>query len=85
MDSLLHQALKDYVYDIVGYVMNECKQLPCGLPEYIYQETFVMELKAHGIGPNKENQTLVATLPVWVKTQVSLFYLIKKYNNYDTY
>lgn len=37
MDPLLHQALKDYVYDIVGYVMNVCKQLPCGLPEYIYQ------------------------------------------------
>lgn len=56
LDPILHQALKDYVYDIVGHVMTVCKQLPCGLPEYIYQEAFAKELKAHGIDPHKEYQ-----------------------------
>lgn len=29
----LHEQLRQYVYDIVGYCMDVTKQLPCGLPE----------------------------------------------------
>ena len=32
------ERLKDYVYDIIGYLFEVYKELPCGLPEYIYQE-----------------------------------------------
>lgn len=56
LDPILHKELKDYVYDIVGYAMDVCRQLPCGLPEYIYQEAFAKVLKKHGIEPNKEFQ-----------------------------
>ena len=48
--------LVDYVYDIVGYVHDVCRQLPCGLPEYIYQEAFATVLMKHGINPHKEWQ-----------------------------
>jgi GxxExxY protein len=44
----------DYVYEIVGYAMDVCKQLPCSLPEYIYQEAFAKVLRAHNIDPHKE-------------------------------
>ena len=43
-----------HVYDIVGYAMDVCQQLPCSLPEYIYQEAFATVLKSHGIEPHKE-------------------------------
>lgn len=54
LDPVLHQRLKDYVYDVVGYAMDVCRQLPCGLPEYIYQEAFAKVLKKHDIDPHKE-------------------------------
>lgn len=54
MPSELHDELRNYVYDIVGYVMDVCRQLPCGLPEYIYQEAFAKTLQKHGIDPHKE-------------------------------
>lgn len=56
LDPVLHQSLKDYVYDVVGYAMDVCRQLPCGLPEYIYQEAFAKTLRKHGIDPHKEYQ-----------------------------
>ena len=34
--------------------MDVCKQLPCSLPEYIYQEAFATVLSNHNINPNKE-------------------------------
>lgn len=43
-----------HVYDIVGYAMDVCIQLPCSLPEYIYQEAFATVLKSHNIDPHKE-------------------------------
>lgn len=54
LDPILHRKLKEYVYDIVGYAMDVCRQLPCGLPEYIYQEAFAKVLTKHNINPNKE-------------------------------
>lgn len=45
----------NYVYDIVGYAMDVCRQLPCGLPEYIYQEAFAKVLRSHDIDPHKEH------------------------------
>ncbi len=43
-----------HVYDIVGYAMEVCKQLPCSLPEYIYQEAFANVLLSQDINPHKE-------------------------------
>ena len=34
----LKEQLKDYVYDIVVYLFKVYKELPCGYPEYVYQE-----------------------------------------------
>lgn len=34
--------------------MDVCRQLPCGLPEYIYQEAFAKTLKKNNIDPHKE-------------------------------
>lgn len=56
LDTVLHQSLRDYVYDVVGFAMDVCRQLPCGLPEYIYQEAFAKTLRKHGIDPHKEYQ-----------------------------
>ncbi len=56
LDPALHKSLKDYVYDVVGYAMDVCRQLPCGLPEYIYQEAFAKVLTKHNINPHKEYQ-----------------------------
>ena len=50
----LQKQLSDYVYDIIGYIHDVCRQLPCGLPEYIYQEAFAKTLMKHGIDPHKE-------------------------------
>lgn len=56
IDPALVKELKEYVYDLVGYMMEVTKQLPCGLPEYIYQEAFAKVLRKHGIDPHKEYQ-----------------------------
>ena len=54
LDPELKQQLKDYVYDVVGYIMEVYKGLPCGLPEYIYQEAFAKKLRKNSIDPHKE-------------------------------
>lgn len=54
-DSNLKQALNDYVYDIVGCMHEVMKHLPCGLPEYAYQEALATVLTEKGINPNKEH------------------------------
>ena len=56
IDPKLKQQLKDYVYDIVGYIYDVLKELPCGMPEYLYQEGFAKVLKLHNIDPHKEYQ-----------------------------
>lgn len=48
------QALKDYVYDIVGCIMEVTRELPCALPEYIYQEALAKVLAERGINFHKE-------------------------------
>lgn len=54
LDLKLKDELKQYVYDVVGYIMEVYKGLPCGLPEYIYQEAFAKKLRDNGIDPHKE-------------------------------
>ena len=34
----LKERLKEYVYDVIGHLFKVYKELPCGFPEYIYQE-----------------------------------------------
>ena len=48
------KILVNYVYDGVGCAMDVCKQLPCGLPEYIYQEAFARVLASRDIVSHKE-------------------------------
>lgn len=55
MDPQLREELKKYVYDIIGHVMYVCRQLPCGQPEYLYQEAFAKTLRKNGIDPHKEH------------------------------
>ena len=50
----LKKELQDYVYDIIGYMIDVSKELPCGLPEYIYQEAFDTILREHNIDSHKE-------------------------------
>ena len=44
----------NHVYDIVGFAHDVCRQLPCGLPEYIYQEAFFTTLSNHHLTAHKE-------------------------------
>ena len=50
----LKEQLKDYVYDIIGYLFKVYKELPCGFPEYIYQEAVAIILSENGIPHKKE-------------------------------
>lgn len=50
----LQDDLKAYVYDVVGFIHDVCRELPCGLAEYIYQEAFAKVLGSHGLDPHKE-------------------------------
>ncbi len=50
----LKERLKEYVYDIIGYLFNVYKELPCGFPEYIYQEALDIVLSENGISHKKE-------------------------------
>ena len=54
LDPKVKEDLKKYVYDVVGYIMEVYKGLPCGLPEYIYQEALAKKLLKNGIDPHKE-------------------------------
>lgn len=53
-DPSLMEQLRKYVYDIVGYMHAVYRELPCGLPEYVYQEALSIELQSNGIDPHKE-------------------------------
>ena len=50
----LKERLKEYVYDIIGYLFCVYKELPCGFPEYIYQEALDIVLSENGISHKKE-------------------------------
>jgi len=56
IDPKLKDELREYVYDLVGYMMDVVKELPCGLPEYVYQEALGKVLKARGVVAHKEYQ-----------------------------
>lgn len=44
----LHDSLKKYVYDIIGAMHEVYRQLDNGLPEYVYQEALMKQLKKIG-------------------------------------
>ena len=54
VESDFTNQLKKYVYDIVGLLQEVYKQLPCGMPEYIYQEALATILEENHIDPHKE-------------------------------
>lgn len=54
LDPDLKKELKAYVYDVIGCAMDVCRQLPCCLPEYIYQEAFAKLLYKKGFNAHKE-------------------------------
>ena len=50
----LREQLKQSVYWIVGHLFTVYKELPCGFPEYIYQEALDMVLSENDIHHKKE-------------------------------
>lgn len=50
----LKELLKEYVYDVVGYLFKVYKEMPCGYPEYIYQEALDIILSENGVTHKKE-------------------------------
>lgn len=50
----LKDQLKEYVYDVIGYLFKVYKELPCGFPEYMYQEAIGIVLSENGVPYNKE-------------------------------
>ena len=54
LSSQLKEQLKDYVYDVIGYLFRVYKQLPCGFPEYIYQEVLGIILSENNVPFEKE-------------------------------
>lgn len=50
----LHNALRDYVYDVVSCMHEVYHDLGNGLPEYVYQEALMIELKLKGFSPIRE-------------------------------
>ncbi len=54
LDSTVKEQLKNYVFDIVGVIHDVYKELPNGLPEYIYQEALDVALAQADISHKKE-------------------------------
>ncbi len=54
LPEALVKQLKQYVYDIIDHLFTVYKKLPCGFPEYIYQEALEITLKDNGIPYHKE-------------------------------
>lgn len=50
----LQNKLKEYVFDIVGYMFDVYNELPCGLPEYVYQEALANIFLENDINLKKE-------------------------------
>lgn len=53
-DPKLKKQLQEYVYDIVGYIQEVYKELPNGMPEFIYQEALGSLLEDARLNPEKE-------------------------------
>ena len=54
LSPTLKEQLKEYVYDVIGYLFKVYKELPCGYPEYIYQEAISVILSENGVPHKKE-------------------------------
>lgn len=50
----LLEQLREYTKDIVGHLFDVYKKLPCGFPEYIYQEALDKTLTLNGVPHKKE-------------------------------
>ena len=50
----LLEQLSEYTKDIVGLLMDVYKKLPCGFPEYIYQEALKKTFNRNGVPHTKE-------------------------------
>ena len=50
----LREQLKQSVYGILGHLFTVYKELPCGFPEYIYQEALEIILSENNIHHKKE-------------------------------
>ena len=56
LDPELKAQLQKYVYDIVGVIQDVYKELPIGMPEYIYQEALGVAFSEAGIPAWKEHR-----------------------------
>ena len=54
LDEDFINQLKTYVHDIIGYLFTVYKSLPCGYPEYIYQEVLEKVLLKNNVAYRKE-------------------------------
>ena len=54
LSPTLVEQMKDYVHDIIGLLIEVHKKLPCGFPEYIYQEALEITLNNNDIAHHKE-------------------------------
>lgn len=54
ISQLLQEQLKQYVYDIVGSMQDVYRELPSGLPEYVYQEALSMVFDEKYVDYKKE-------------------------------
>ena len=50
----LKEQLIEYVYDVIGYLFIVYKELPCGYPEYMYQEALDIILTENDVPHKKE-------------------------------
>ncbi|MBQ0069324.1 MAG: GxxExxY protein [Bacteroidales bacterium] len=50
----LHNALRNYVYDVISCMHEVYHDLGNGLPEYVYQEALMIELQHKGFNPIRE-------------------------------
>lgn len=54
LDPALKKELKAYVFDIVGVIQDVFKELPNGLPEYVYQEALAVAFEQDGVKAVRE-------------------------------
>ena len=54
LSSQLVGQLKAYTHDIVGVLFDVYKHLPCGFPEYVYQEALKLTFEERDIPFEKE-------------------------------
>ena len=50
----LREQLKQSVYEIIGHLFKVYKELPCGFPEYIYQEALGIIFSENHVSFKKE-------------------------------